>query len=52
MLIDGAALVNILKPKASRTFDDYAAKEFTAYFERQLEGVERLDEVWDQKFLA
>ena len=48
MFIDGEALVNILKPKASRTFDDYAATEYIPYLERQLEGVERLDVVWDQ----
>ena len=48
MFIDGTTLVNILKPKAHRTFDDYAATEFIPYLRRQLEGVERLYVVWDE----
>ena len=37
-IIDGAALVNMLKPSTSRTFDEYAATVFLPYICRQITG--------------
>jgi len=37
IILDGAALVNMLKPVNSKIFDDYAAKVFLPYTEKQLE---------------
>jgi len=48
IIIDGAAMVNILKPIAITTFEDYALKVFIPYLDRQLQNVSRLDLVWDQ----
>ena len=48
LIIDGAAMVNILKPIAITTFEDYALKVFIPYLDRQLQNVSRLDIVWDQ----
>jgi len=36
IILDGAALVNILKPVNCKIFDDYAAKVFLPYIEKQL----------------
>ena len=47
MIIDGAALVNMLKPDTSRTFNEYAATVFLPYIRRQLDTVKRIDVVWD-----
>ena len=47
VIIDGAALVNMLKPGTSRTFDEYTATVFLPYISRQLESDKRIDEVWD-----
>ena len=47
MVIDGAALDNMLKPGTSRTFDKYAATDFLPYICRQLEIVKRIDVVWN-----
>ena len=47
VIIDGAALVNMLKPGTSRTFNEYAATVFLPYICRQLETVQRIDVVWD-----
>ena len=33
MVVDGAALVNIIKPRMSQTFDEYANTEFIPYIE-------------------
>ena len=37
IILDGAALVDILKPVDCKIFDDYAAKVFMPYIEKQLE---------------
>ena len=47
-LIDGAALVNMLKPsKESRTFTDYVNVTYLPYIEAQLLSVQRVDIIWD-----
>ena len=47
IIIDGAALVNILKPAMSETFDDYASM-FMEHIKRQFVGsVCRVDIVFD-----
>ena len=48
ILIDGAALVNQLKPVGGcKTFQDYADNCFIPYINRKLQQVSRLDIVWD-----
>uniref|UniRef100_A0A1X7T7W9 Tesmin/TSO1-like CXC domain-containing protein n=1 Tax=Amphimedon queenslandica TaxID=400682 RepID=A0A1X7T7W9_AMPQE len=47
-ILDGAAVVNFLKPLAAKTFNDYAIKVFLPYIEKQLQHVTRLDIVWDR----
>ena len=41
-ILDGAVIVNILKPYNCQTFDD-----FIPYLTKELQDVERLDIVWD-----
>lgn len=45
-LFDGAAIVNILKPGAATTFQEYS-NVFVKYIQEQLEDVSRIDIVWD-----
>ncbi|CAC5372613.1 unnamed protein product [Mytilus coruscus] len=47
LVIDGAAIVNMLKPSTSRTFDNYADLIFCPYIRKHLETVARVDVVWD-----
>lgn len=47
LILDGAAIVNMLKPVNSKTFQDYANKVFLPYIQSQLQHVSRLDLVWD-----
>ena len=48
LLLDGAAIVNMLKPGASKTFQDYSETAFLPYVINQLRNVERVDVVWDR----
>ena len=48
LIIDGAAIVNMTKPKSAQTFEEYAMQKLLPYIKSQLENVERLDVVWDQ----
>ena len=50
MIVDGAAIVNMLKPGSAKTFEDYAEQVFVPYVMSQLRNIERLDIVWDQYF--
>ena len=43
IILDGAALVNMLKPAACKTFGSYAAKVFLPYTEKKLERANRVD---------
>ncbi len=48
IILDGAVVVNFLKPVAVRTFEDYAVKVFLPHINAKLRQVSRLDIVWDQ----
>ena len=48
VIIDGAAVVNMVKPGNERTFSGYAAGSFIPYIKAQLFHVNRLDIVWDE----
>ena len=47
VILDGAAVVNMLKPNGSSTFREYANKEFTQFIQNQIVSADRLDIVWD-----
>ena len=46
--MDGAAVVNILKPVGCKTFGDYAEKIFTSYVKTEFVQACRIDVVWDR----
>ena len=48
VIIDGAAIVQMLKPGGAETFEEYAHQVFIPYISRQLQNVSRLDLVWDR----
>jgi len=48
IILDGAALVNMLKLVDCKISDDYAANIYLPYIEKQLEWADRVDIVWDQ----
>jgi len=47
-ILDGAVLVNFLKPVSVKTFSDYAVKVFLPYIEGKLYHISCVDVVWDQ----
>ncbi|KAJ8392755.1 hypothetical protein AAFF_G00072390 [Aldrovandia affinis] len=47
IVLDGAAIVQMLKPAASKTFEEYAQQIFIPYMSTKLQTVSRLDLVWD-----
>lgn len=47
IVIDNAAVVNMLRPGASGTFDEYSGTIFYLYIRNQLDSVQRVDVVWD-----
>ena len=46
-ILDGAAIVNMLRPGTAKTFQDYATDVFVPYITYQLQHVKRLDIIWD-----
>ena len=46
-VLDGAVIVQMLKPGTAQTFEDYFNNVFAPYIARQLETVQRVDVVWD-----
>ena len=46
VVIDGAVLVQMLKPGAAETFEEYAHQVFIPYISEQFQHVSRLDLVW------
>ena len=46
-IIDGAAIVNVSKPKLAKTFGEYADNKVIPFFKSQVGNV---DVVWDQYF--
>ena len=47
VVIDGAAIVQMLKPGGAETFKQYADQVFLPYILGQLQHASRLDLVWD-----
>ncbi|KAG1705795.1 hypothetical protein GQR58_003768 [Nymphon striatum] len=47
VILDGAAIVQMMKPGTTRTFDEYANVIFKPYISSQLQRARRLDLVWD-----
>ena len=47
IVLDGAAITQMLKPGDTKTFDEYAHRIFIPYIMRQLQNSTRLDLVWD-----
>ena len=47
IVIDGAVVVQMLKPKTVNTFNEYALQVVIPYIKTQLQNVERLHLVWD-----
>lgn len=50
LVLDGAAVVNMLQPRNASTFSQYASIVFLPYIKYQLRSVKRLDIVWDRYF--
>ena len=48
VILDGAAIVNMLKPGTAKTYSDYASQIFLPYITMQLQNVQRLDVIWDE----
>ena len=48
LLLDGAAIVNMLKPGASKTFQEYSETVLLPYETNQLRNVVRVDVEWDR----
>ena len=48
IILDGPAIVNMLRPGTAKTFADYAHEVFTPYVMSQLRNVSRVDVVWDE----
>ena len=49
-IIDGAAIINMLRPSTGKTFQDYANNTFIPFIAHLLKNVKRLDLVWDRYF--
>ena len=47
IIVDGAAVVNMLKPGTCKTFSEYSPLLFLPYLQAQLQHASRLDIVWD-----
>ena len=47
VVLDGAVIVQMLKPGTAKMFEEYAQQVFIPYVVRQLQHVSRLDLVWD-----
>lgn len=50
IIIDGAAIVNMIKPRLEKTFAEYASESFLPYVVTQTRHAERVDIVWDDYF--
>jgi hypothetical protein len=50
LVLDGAAIIQMLKPKLSRTCNDYAQYVFLPYILHQMDKVSRVDVIWDAYF--
>ena len=48
IMIDGAAIINMLSPRQAQTFLEYASTIFKPFIMRQLQTARRVDIIWDQ----
>ena len=48
IILDGAAITNMLAPGGTKTFSDYATHVFLPYITSQLQHAIRVDVVWDE----
>ena len=48
IIIDAAAVVNMIKPGSEDTFIGYAQKSFLPFIKAQLRHAQRVDVVWDE----
>ena len=48
IIVDGAAIVQMLKPAGAKNFAEYASQNFVPYITSQLLNTSRLDLVWDR----
>ena len=48
IIIDAAAIVNMIKPGVEKTFTGYADKSFLPFIKAQLRHADRVDIVWDE----
>ncbi|KAJ8877072.1 hypothetical protein PR048_021524 [Dryococelus australis] len=48
VLLDGAAVVNMLNPRSSRTFQDYITYVYQPYLKMTAAHVEGMDVIWDR----
>ena len=47
LVLDGAAVVQMLNPGTAKTFQEYANNVFSSYVSSQLATTQRVDLVWD-----
>jgi len=47
-ILDGAIVLNFLKPVSAKTLNDHGVKVFLLYIESRLYNVSRVDIFWDQ----
>ena len=47
IILDAAAIVNMIKPTGVTTFQEYATQNFTSYIKKLLQRSERVDTVLD-----
>ena len=48
VILDGAAVVHLLKPVGLNTFDDYRCEVFSPYISSQMREASRCDIIWDR----
>ena len=48
ILLDGAAVMNILKPGSAETFKEYSEVVFLPFVQSQLQKTNRVDIIWDE----
>ena len=48
IILDGAAITNMLAPGGTKSFSDYATQVFLPYITSQLQHAIRVDVVWDE----
>ena len=47
IILDGAAIINMLKPIGVKTFQDYTTHVFLPFIKAKLRNVTRIDIIWD-----